>query len=428
MSVKAYKFMSRYLATIAQRPNASRLLSVFDQSFSSLSNFIVTIILVRDYPAVSFAGYGMGLLLSLTLSGPYRTSFTLPVALLSDRKFLLRRSGIVGQHLMIVAGLAVLQVAGIATVHAFTWNVLLEATILAFVATCPIYLSVDFDRVLLFRSVGPVLAVAVSSGLSLAMLGLAGLVFLTSISFKVVMFVMGAIGLAKTLLVARLVDVPDFGHAVLLWRRTLATSVGWNTIGALSSTGITNAPLWILSFFAAPLNVAAYSAVRTPLQPLMVLIRSLDVLDKITLGKMDPSDAHAQRRRVLKTFLFYLLVSLSFASLIGFLATPTIRLFLGETYVAFGWTLRLTALAFVLHVSALPLESWIYKAGQFRSYAVAQMIGGLMAIVCAVPLSIWFADIGAVLASVLGWLVPYGFLLLHLLKGWPRSTTTRPDS
>jgi hypothetical protein len=53
-------------------------------------------------------------------------------------------------------------------------------------------------------------------------------------------------------------------------------AASWNMLGTVASSGFTHIPLFILSFFAPAINVAAFTAVRAPMQPMQIVVRSLD--------------------------------------------------------------------------------------------------------------------------------------------------------
>jgi hypothetical protein len=398
----------------------ARLFSFVDNSLASICNFIVTLALLHNFSQTDFGGYGVGLLISLTFASTYRSSFVVPAALLSDRLFRLRRSGLLGQHLMIVVGVGALQLSTLLVSCIASLGALSHAILLGLFATMPSFISVDIDRLLLMRGVHPLGALLVSSAQSAFVLAVVGAVVILKIPFDIAAIALGCGGLLKIFLAAWLSGPPNFKHAIKLWRRLLATSLGWNSLGTLASSGYTGGPLWVLSAIGAAQNVAAFSAVRAPLQPAMIVIRSLDLVDKVAMGSASLADSRAQWRQARLTYLLYLLTSGLLAVVVWVNADLIIDLMLGHAYAPFSWTLRLTSLLFLLIASTPPLESLVYKAGLYRPYALLQLAGGIAAMLTAVPLSIWLADIGAVIASVLGWSIPYIYALALLLRQRPK--------
>ncbi|MCX5493771.1 hypothetical protein OSH11_03545 [Kaistia dalseonensis] len=388
-----------------------RILAFADQGFISLANFVITVALARIYPPHDFAGYGIGLAVALTVGGAYRTSFAVPTALLSERRFWRRVRGLAGLHLALIVAMSAIFAIGVVCSFIFSQDDLTQAIALSIFATFPLYLSLDNDRVLSFRSAGPLVPALLSITFFFVSVLLAGAAWLVKIPFPAVMIAFGLFAIGKTAVVCFLPGAPDFRHALLVMAERIKNTVGWVTVGTMASAGYSHVPLWILSTLAAPIHAAAYAAMRSPLQPMQIVVRSLDVVDKITFGKIDPSDRAARRRHAWRTYFIYLGVAIVFMLFAWAFAYQLVHLVLGDTYLPFVSTLRIWAVVFVLVTTSNSLETVIYENRRYKAYAMAQIAGGIVAIAAAFPLSMAYQEAGASFSCFIGSLIPYGWLL-----------------
>ena len=393
----------------------TRLASFLDQALISLGNFAITIALARIYIPEDFAGFGIGLAISLTLAGAYRTSFAVPNALLSESRFRRRARAIAAQHLLVVISLSALALAAIAIAWAFDPPPLVMASFLGFFATAPLYLSLESDRLLGFRVGGPLVPLAMSSLYLLLVGGVAAAGLWFGLPFPAAMLALGFAGLVKVVLNCLLPGRPDLPHGINLLGHRLRHTVGWASVGTVASAGFIHAPLWILSALAAPIHAAAYTAMRTPLQPMQILIRSFDLVDKIAFARIDPNDRAARARHTLRTYFVYLGIALVLASVATLAAAPLVHVLLGDEYLPFTPTLIAWAFNFVLIISMNPLETVVYEARQYRTYAYAQIAGGLLALALTAPLALTWQSTGAAIACICGLFIPYAWLLWRFI-------------
>jgi len=393
-----------------------RLASFVDQSMFSLASFILTLVLIRAYPKDEFAAYGIGLFAALVLAGVYRVSFAIPVALWLPREFRLRRKAIPALHFIVIASvllsLAVITLT-LGLLHATELAIRVTASL---AAAASVYLSLDIDRVLLFRARTPREALSISTLYSSAIMFSGVCFFLFHPPFIWAMGALTMLGLVKTVFVGTLSGYPDWSHGSRLMKRLLRTAVGWNTVGSLACSSFLIVPQWILGLFTTPSQVAGFTAVRTPMQPLMVIIRSMDIIDKITSGSLNDGDPRLLRKHYWRAYLIYLAMCVTFCVAISFSADAIVEALLTAQYEEFAWTLRWTAFLLVLTATSAPLETIVYQQRSYRSYAISQIMGGCIGAVCALPLSLHLGASGAVIASILGWIVPYGFLLQRLVR------------
>lgn len=388
-----------------------RLVSLLDQIVFSTANFLIGLVLIRVYTPVEYAGYANGLIFALAIAGSYRMSFSVPVSLLDDRRFRFRMQAVPAQHAMVLFPL--LMVALLFGLFEFFLGTrgLVYTTAFGIVGCLAIFLSIDIDRVVSYRFFQGHVRLIFSLAFSIAVILCAAGVYFFRPRFELAMFCLMALALFKTLMVGLKVGGFRWRYASLVWLRLIRTTVGWNTFGSVSAIGYASAPQWLLGFFSGAHAVAGFAAVRLPLQPLMVVIRSLDVVDKILFARTASASAASGRLKLIRTYFTYLLFSVFFGLCIFNWAAEIIRFVVGERYVEFAPVFKLTIIAYVLISTMAPLETVVYKLERFRSYAYSQLIGGIFGLSACVPLILYNSAEGAVIGSIVGYLIPYIYLL-----------------
>lgn len=192
--------------------------------------------------------------------------------------------------------------------------------------------------------------------------------------------------------------------------------MSWGMAGNIASSMYMTAPQWLLGTQGDVRQIAGFAAVRTPLQPLMLLLRSFDIFDKLSFGERSAHDGDIARAHQLRLTLLYLGASAAFALAAAVFARPIIDIVLGPTYEEFANTLRLSALSFCLIAVAAPLETLLFSRGRHKAYAWAQFTGAALCGAVIVPLVTNFRAEGAVLAGMIGWIPPYVILVLNMAR------------
>lgn len=395
-----------------------RVTVLVDQAAISAANLLFSLILIRVYSPTQFGAYSLGLFTALAISGAYRVGVAIPLTLWPEPLFKERRSAVSGLHLAVV-GLAVAFGAMVAVGAAATgapafWVHVAAAT----TALLALYMSMDIDRTMSMRRFGLLGSCLMSMTLSALMLALGVLAILFRPPLELIIAALGALALAKTALLnmsgARLDSA-----ARRVWAAMSRNSLSWGVAGSLFAIGYTTAPQWVLGLQAPPLQVAGFSAVRTPLQPLMILLRSFDSFDKLIFGRLDRDDHKAVAQHGNRTLRLYVIASACLVASVFFFAEPMVNLLLGPTYLPFALTLKLTAASFALIAIAAPLETRVFSQDRHKAYALHQLAGAILAAACVVPLVRAFQANGAVIASMIGWLPPYICLLTSNRRlGW----------
>ncbi|MFZ2267524.1 MAG: hypothetical protein WAV95_08070 [Azonexus sp.] len=393
-----------------------RLISLLDQLFFSAANFLISLVLIRVYSPVEYAGYANGMVFSLALAGAYRMSFAVPASLLNDRLFGLRLRAIPAQHAMLVFPLLVFALLFGLYEFISGGRGLIYTTSFGVVGCLALFLSIDIDRVVSYRFFYGTLRLVFSLAFSCAVILCSAMIYVLRPRFELAMLFLMSLALLKMLIIGLKVGGFRWRYARLVWHRLIKTTVGWNTFGTLSAIGYASAPQWLLGLFSGAHAVAGFSAVRLPLQPLMVVIRSLDVVDKILFAKLASDSGVSGSKKIIKTYLMYLGFSVFFGLCIFNWAAEIITIVVGERYVGFVQVFRLTIVAYIIISTMAPLETVVYKLELFRSYAYAQFVGGVVGLCACIPLIHHFSAEGAVVGSIVGYLVPYTYLLALFYK------------
>lgn len=398
-----------WIATLSRyetNPVAKRAGALADQAAISLANFLLTIAIVRTYDSKAFAAYGLGMFLALALSGIYRNGIVIPVSLFPPSRYHRLRRRIRHMH----SGCMIAVAATIAaTVALFSLFGVAHTSILLVLSTGAFFLSytsTDMDRVNAMKSSGVVLSLMISTIYALGLGAMSVSIFLLRPSLDGVLAFLLCGALLKVMLLNGWPHMRgSIGRSLL--KLFLRRSLGWGALGSLSVAMYLTLPQWLLGVVSTPLQVAGFTAVRSPLQPLMLSLRAFDIVDKIAFGKF-PGDAdHTSARASVRTTIAYALTTLIFAGIATYFSDDIIRLVIGKNYEGFATTLSLTALSFVLIAVAAPMETIVFKKGMYRQYAYFQFAGLVAACAVMYPLVQRYEANGAVISAMIGWIPPY---------------------
>jgi O-antigen/teichoic acid export membrane protein len=392
-----------------------RLFTLADQGALSLANFVLSISLIRLYSKEEFAAYSMGLFTALLVSGAYRVGVAIPVSLWGPAMFERRKAAVASLHLAVLAGIVLIAAVSLGAVVMFSKGTFWLHIAIALFGLMPLYASLDIDRVMVMRRYGVIASCMVSGLLSVALISLSITVIILRPRFEFALAGLAAIAITKSIILNNLEEHGRLHRSMAIWRVMLRTSMTWGVGGNLVSSIYMTLPQWILGLHAPPAQVAGFAAVRTPLQPVMILLRGFDAFDKVAFGRIDRSNTRGISSHATRTVMLYLAASTAFAVLISCFAGQVIHLILGAQYAEFANTLRLTAVAFAVTATAAPLETIVFGENQNKAYALHQFAGACITVVLVYPLILFFKANGAVVASMVGWIPPY-FMLIKAFR------------
>ena len=370
---------------------------------------MVTLCLARVFDPIDLAAYGLGLSAALVLSNAYRLAFIVPLLLMDKARFGARSRRLQARHQVfyatIVGTLAFCLVLAVSIGASSFALMALLSTLVCFVQLAPI----DFERLIFIRAGRAWLSPAFSLGHFLVVIGLGGLAsigYLSAIAFVAFTAVFSWIRFSVS---AGLVP-PKF-HG--LWKgskATLSRNFGWLVLGSLSSTGASHLPMFYLSSFAPALNVAAYVAMRAPVQPLQIITRSLDLLDKLRLSRLQGRTQNLKPQLVGRRLTSLALAGVVIVTTVHLLSTQIVLLLFGTKYRGFELTLTAWAILIGLYTLTLPIESLLVSKGRSKLYALLQLGAAGITVVLSIPLTYFLLDLGAVLSGIIGmtWLVAAG--------------------
>lgn len=382
-------------------PLTNRVFALSDQLFFSASNFIITIALARFFPSKCLAAYGVGMTIAFVFQGLHRTTFVVPSALLDQNRFERRLGALTAQNLITLLFSLLVIGAIFLCLQLLTGSQnseYLEATI-----SCTlIYFSADFDRTLLYKRGLKSSPTLLSFAYFITAMGLALASHQQLIAFRSFLLLQSVFAAVKILIPVLLTERPRFKYAFLLLLHSLKANFGWATVGTLASAGYSNFPLLILRATQNDFATAAFIATRSPLQPFALLTRSLDTIDKIRFASVKRGEVGGAKRKFWVLIRLYATVSACLVVTTAFGGHFLLRLFVGTQYADLQLALSLWALVFALTTIMLPLETIVYRENGLRTYAVLQLVAGVVSTAIAWPLSKHFGTNGAVGACLVG--------------------------
>lgn len=395
------------------RGAATRLATVGDQLLVALTNFGLTIAIGRAFGADELGAYGIGLSIGLMVQGLQRHAVTIPLMLRTAQWARQNRAGIAAEQAFVL--LIALLAGGVALGISYTslsHFVFLAA--LSSAACLLIYLQLEFARAFLVKIGKPLLLLAgavlyAAAAAALSVAALKGMIrYEWMLGGLAATMVVHAIAVA---LVARSV-APKQGAKLLL--ADTKKYGGWAVAATATYAGYNHMPLLILGAIAVPVHAAVFVAARSLLQPLQILLRGFDVADKNLFA--EAKDGPRATRFIWKLVAIYALVGILFGAAAGLGAERLLALAYGDKFAGYGAAVIAWVPAYVLLSISMPLESLVYTRHRFAGYFIIRGLASAVAIAAAFPLVHRYAEIGAIAACALGWLIAVAGTALMLAR------------
>lgn len=387
------------------RKIAIRVVSLADQLAFSAANFLLTIILARHYSEMELSAYGMGLSIALMIQGVQWHCYVVRNSILSPSVFRRRSARVLGEHLIIWGITLTLEFVIFSVILFFGGGPYYQAILGSAVVCSLIYAQLDFDRIVLIKHSKYIDMFLASA----AFLTMNGILFFAiphfHISFLGTMAIVGFFAAGKIMRLILIIGRPDFFWG---WRMAMADYKKYfpsSFTGVAVYSGFSHIPLLILGSVAPPIQAAAFVAARSLMQPLQVVIRSLDMIDKNFFQQkaaMNPADIRTVMLRQLAT---YALLSGTMIGVVLFFSEPIIYFAYGEKYVNLHGVLVGMVFLTCMFAVTLPLETVIVKMKRLPRYnyyrSAAGIIGCTLALFLCAPYGAW----GAIMACLGGWMV-----------------------
>jgi O-antigen/teichoic acid export membrane protein len=394
---------------------ATRGLLFADNLLFSAANFVLTISLARIYAESDFAALGVALAFVLAVQGMQKSLYIVRVSLMATHAARRRRGAIIAEHLIVVAGAVLLvclvTAVGIAVGASEQFRLIGLATVVCYL----IYFQADFDRAMLLKLGSALRPALLSLSYLIAVAVLALLGRMRGLSFLGFMIGLAVFTLAKGAVVVAIVGAWPRWRAgrrllALDWRRYGVPSL----IGAASYAGFTHVPVVLLEALNGPLQVGVFVAMRTLMQPLMVVIRSLDAGDKNRFQDRSGGTLIGIRHVFWRTIAIYACIGALALAVLSVAPEQLIRIvykgkYGGHADLLIGWCLFAIFLAL-----SMPIQSVVYLLHRQRQamwWGMISSVTGLgIALFTCAPLGARGAMLstlcGAALAVITGiWLV-----------------------
>ena len=393
----------------------SYAISFTDQALFSLGNFLLSVGLVRVYSSEEYAGYGIALSIALTLQAMQR-GFTIKTSLLSPETFASKAGSLLAAHLIIIGSVLVVALASYCLLVACSASRLTSDTAAAALACIAVFFQVDVNRLFLIKRNTQSKSLLMSATIVAAYGLVVGLGYAGVATFAHSMLILAAISLAMSAWLVWSGIRPRFAEALHGLGQDFRRPFAWTTLGAIAAGTYMHIPLFVLGSVQPALQAAGYVMTRNMLQPLGVVMRSLDLVDKHVFASQ--SSGHANVRLIVLIILRNLLVSIAVGGAIGFMAEPVLRLTYGDPAAAFAPVLQLWAPVFVVMATILPLETILFSRGLARPYALVASGSAVVSLLITYALVWRLAAIGAVVACIVGYSIhAVGALALALWSG-----------
>lgn len=382
-----------------------RGLSLADQIVFSAGNFLLSITLARHFSETVFAGYGIGLSVALIILGVQRNCYVVQNAVLPSGIFQGRAGKVLGQQAVFCSTLILAELLLLGIAYVLTGSVYMQAILFSVLVCTLIYAQLDFNRIAFIkheRYAYPLLS-------STAFLVLNGLLFwaipVFNLSFNTAMAILAAFSFLMVSWLFFVLGKPDLFWGWRLLKRDFKKYVVGSLAGVLGYSGYNHFPLFVLGVVAVPLQSAAFTAMRGLTQPLQIVVRGLDLIDKNAFQNKDAQTPQGMKHTLRRQFLFYILLSVLAFGFVSVFGAWLIGLTYGDKYTGFTDVLAWWTAMFGLMALGLPLETAVVKMDKINAYNKTKILAGAGATILAFVLCPVYGAMGAVMACFAGWLI-----------------------
>ncbi|MGE3714616.1 MAG: hypothetical protein AB7F82_08855 [Alphaproteobacteria bacterium] len=354
----------------------TRIWSLLDQVCFSAANFILVVCFARYYSDIEVSGYGIGLSIALIIQSTQRNCYVVQNAVLAPVIFRRRARAVLGQHMVAWGWILAAELLVFAVLLLVIPGDYAHAIIFSTFVCSLIYAQLDFDRIALAKH-DRILDAFYASLVFLALSGaLFFLIPLWDIGFNVTMALVGGYALLKIARLVMIVGRPEFSIGRRLAGRAFRKYLASAVLGVVGYSGHSHGPLFILGSVAAPLHSAAFVAMRGLMQPLMVIIRSLDIIDKSLMQAQGDKVPAGLRHAMLRQLAAYAVLCLCAIAASALLGDYVISLVYQDRYSGFDQLLTGWAVMFSLMAITFPIETVIVKLGRLVLVIRRRLLAG----------------------------------------------------
>lgn len=399
------------------RMSVTRLAAVADQIVVSLTNFGLTIAIGRAFHAEEFASYGIGLSIGLMVQALQRHGITIPLMLQPAARVARRHRVVLGEQLLMLLMFLAIGLVAIASAYLFGSGRFVRLITIASVVCLIVYVELEFSRAFLIKIGKPWLLLASAGWYAITCFVLATCALTQRIGYETLLIALGSAMLLHAVSLVLLTGAPAWRKGLRLLGMDVRRYGGWSAAATLTYTGYNHVPLLLLGALAAPIHAAAFVATRSLLQPLQIILRGLDIADKSMFSDAAKRPHGRGALHVALTLAaLYAIVGLAFCIVTGLFAERLLTLAYGPNFMGFGTALLAWIPVYVLLSVSMPLESLVYARRDFLRYFQLRGVASLVAIAASLPLSVLYAETGAILACALGWLIAVSGTFIRLVR------------
>lgn len=405
--------MKKLFAMLMNNRLAVRMISLGDQVLFAGGNFLITILLTRFYKPAELAAYGMAMSIAFILQGIQRNSYIIQNAVLPVKILKGRARKILAEQMIAIVPLLVALAAVSFIVTLLLPETLLALTLVASTACFSIFAQLEFERVILMKY--KLYLVPVTTSLLYALL-IGGLLLVHAhLTFNEAMIAILVFACLKSLIMLAVIGRPDFPGGWRLLRSDLRRNSMASMLGVVGYSGYVHAPVILLGMLSTPVQAAAYVAMRGLMQPLQIVIRSMDIIDKNFFRERSSNSAEGIRKLMYSQIALYGATGLVLSTLICVFGTQLIHLFYGGKYIEFKSMLYLWGILTVFFAMLQPIESAIIVRKLLNKYNFIRLWVGIGTCVVIVFTVKPFGATGAILVSTVASVaaVVAGFVLIR---------------
>lgn len=380
--------MGPLLNRLGQSRGFDRMVGLIDEGVQSLTNFGGMVLLGRLLPKEEFGTYALVLSICYLFEALQRYALILPFIISCPTPEAAQEQGGRWYWLHLGIDLAVCVVLAIFCALSILFGAAdwFKHAVGFAVVAAPAVLAYEYTRRYLYqtRHYWAILRmVFIYAGVYAALFLLA--IVTTVTIWKAVLALLVAAGLAAIVplsgtLRLRRVSVAD---VFATWYETRRFT-GWQLLTFFANQAYDNAMNLILAALSGRLDIAAYSATRTLIRPVNVVVSGVDKIDKPRAGQALAKDGMAGLRRSIgNTRLTVLLLGLPYVFLIVLFAEGAMHLVYGDKYGGFINELYLWAAVATMVMLLQPLDTMLITLRKSRTQFLCMAAGACTALVVA---------------------------------------------
>ncbi len=356
-----------------------RLVTLGDQGLFAVGNFLLTILLTRYYDDTAMAAYGIALSIALLLQGIQKNSYIIQNSVLERHLYKKRGRKILGQHMIAVFPVFVFLSVLSLFVVAYAPPSLLFQTIVATTACFAIYAQLEFERVLFIKYEKYIVPFITSFVFSVMVMAL--FFFHEYFSFYGIMGVLVLFAVLKSSLVFFIAGWLDMKGGLILLRSDFRRNSLASFMGVLGYSGYVHGPVFALGILSGPSQAAAFVALRGLMQPIQIIMRSMDVLDKNFFRSRSKGDGASVMSVMLRQVALYGGMSALISSVVCLFGEQIINTLYNGKHIEYVTLLYGWGIIAVLMSVTLPVESAVIVKKYLNRFNSLRLIFG--AISCA---------------------------------------------